>query len=88
MVEAAAIRAAMEGAKEVEPQHLFPESAKEENPGELSFQEATRRYQRKLLLEVLNTQNWNVAETARRLSLARTHVYHLINAFELRREGA
>jgi Nif-specific regulatory protein len=87
-IEAAAIRAAGEGARLVERHHVFPDS-----PGDatdeaelFSFQEATRRFQRELVLKTLAETGWNVAETARHLDLARSHVYNLIKAFGLERE--
>jgi Nif-specific regulatory protein len=87
-IEAAAIRAAGEGARRVERRHVFPESAAtasdEEEP--FSFQEATRRFQRELVLKTLVETSWNVTEAARRLDLARSHVYNLIKAFGLERE--
>ena len=50
-----------------------------------SFREATRRFQRELLTRELDDADWNVSEVARRLQLARSHVYNLIKVFELRR---
>jgi DNA-binding NtrC family response regulator len=87
-VEAAAIRAAGEGMGRVELRHVFPEreGGDADGAGEATFQEATRRYQRELLLRTLRATSWNVAECARRLDLARSHVYNLINAFGLARE--
>ena len=83
-VEAAVIRAA--GAGALEQRHLFPEAAAApEQETELSFQEATRRYQRKLLADTLRDTDWNISETARRLELARSHVHNLILAFDLKR---
>jgi Nif-specific regulatory protein len=86
-VEAAAIRAAGEGAVNVERAHLFPDTApalaEESEP--VTFQEATRRFQARLLRESLEDHNWNVMEVARRLDLARSHVYNLIHAFGLER---
>ncbi|MBI3767898.1 MAG: sigma-54-dependent Fis family transcriptional regulator [Deltaproteobacteria bacterium] len=85
-VEAAAIRAAGESALQIEPQHLFPE-ASDHRPGDdvLTFQEATRRFQARLLRQALEDAGWNVTEVARRLDLARSHVYKLIRAFGLER---
>jgi len=85
-VEAAVIRAAGERARQVERSHLFPESAGA--PGaddEATFQEATRRFQARFLQGALEANGWNVLETARRLDLARSHVYNLIRAFGLER---
>jgi Nif-specific regulatory protein len=86
-VEAAAIRAAGERGASVERAHLFPDSvAHDATEGErLTFQEATRRFQMRLLRDALSDAGWNVMEVARRLDLARSHVYNLINAFGLER---
>jgi Nif-specific regulatory protein len=54
--------------------------------GVVTFQEATRRFQARLLRETLEASGWNVVEAARRLDLARSHVYNLIRAFGLERE--
>ena len=88
-IEAAVIRAAGEGARRVERRHVFPESAADATNGDepLTFQEATRRFQHELVLKTLAETSWNVAETARRLDLARSHVYNLIKAFGLERES-
>jgi Nif-specific regulatory protein len=52
----------------------------------LTFQEATRRFQTRLLRETLEDAGWNIMEVARRLDLARSHVYNLIRAFGLARD--
>jgi len=54
----------------------------------ITFQEETRRFQARLLRETLENTGWNIAETARRLDLARSHVYTLIRAFGLERAVA
>jgi Nif-specific regulatory protein len=88
-IEAAAIRAAGEGTETLEPRHLFPTAERPEgSDGELSFREATRWFQRELLERTLRENEWNVAEVARRLGLARSHTYNLIRAFELERVEA
>ena len=85
-LEAAAIRAAGEGSEALEPRHLFPSAAPaSEAPGELDFRQATRWFQRELLERTLRESEWNITEVARRLGLARSHVYNLIRAFELGR---
>jgi transcriptional regulator with GAF, ATPase, and Fis domain len=86
-VEAAVIRAAAEGAQQVERGHLFPDPGAP-SPGEsapVTFQEATREFQKDFLRETLEETGWNVVEAARRLDLARSHVYNLIRAFGLER---
>ena len=70
----------------IEPRHLFPAAARPSDAaGELNFRDATRWFQRELLERTLRESEWNVAEVARRLGLARSHVYNLIRAFELGR---
>ncbi|HVN86101.1 MAG TPA: sigma-54-dependent Fis family transcriptional regulator [Candidatus Binatia bacterium] len=86
-IEAAVIRAAGGGAAQVEREHLFPETAPLQPSAALSFQAATRRFQERLLRETLEHTGWNVVETARRLELARSHVYNLIRAFGLERQS-
>jgi Nif-specific regulatory protein len=82
-----AIRAAGEGARRVEAAHLFPGSASADSrqPEPVTFQDATRAFQRELLARTLRELDWNVTETARRLDLARSHVYTLIRAWNLSR---
>ena len=86
-IEAAAIRAAGDGDRQVERQHLSPTRcrppASRRRP--LTFQEATRRFQAGSCARRSTETEWNVVETARRLDLARSHVYNLIRAFGLTR---
>jgi Nif-specific regulatory protein len=88
-VEAAVIRAAGDGSKQIELTHVFPDIARQRTSGEesLTFQEATRRFQGELLRETLEETGWNIVETARRLDLARSHVYNLIRAFGIERNN-
>ncbi len=87
-IEAGAIRAAGEGSARVERRHVFPAAAREaDGPDAESFQEATRRFQSELLRAALEETDWNVTEAARRLDLARSHVYNLIKAFGLERRA-
>ena len=51
------------------------------------MQEATRRFQAELLRKTLEETDWNVSETAKRLDVARSHVYKLISAFGVERGG-
>ena len=80
-----------EGATVVESHHLFPERASVEGSdaapgGELSFQEATRRFQARLLRETLEANGFNVSDAARRLDLSRSHLNELLRAFGIVRE--
>jgi Nif-specific regulatory protein len=75
-----------ENASNIEPRHLFPDRAPVEQEGEtLSWQEATRKFQARLLRDSLEESEWNVSETARRLGLARSHVNDLVKAHGLAR---
>jgi Nif-specific regulatory protein len=88
VVEVAAIRAAGDGSTWIEAAHLFPSPAK--NPvdaGRQTFQTATRDFQAQFLRRALEEAGWNIAEVARRLDLARSHVYNLIRAFGLERRS-
>jgi Nif-specific regulatory protein len=83
----AVIRAAGTGALQVEAAHLFPDT-RGDTPaadGECTFQEATRRFHERLLRDTLARTGWNVTETARRLDLARSHLYSLIRSFGIER---
>jgi Nif-specific regulatory protein len=86
-VEAGTIRAAAQGAVQVEATHLglaTPEPDEGEEPS--TFHEGTRRYQRELIRSTLEATEWNVAEAARRLDLTRSHVYNLIRTLGLERQ--
>jgi len=85
-VEAAVIRAHGERSTTLHEHHIFPNVSRDE-PEALTLQQATRQFQRRYVLEALEKNDWNVTETARQLDLARSHLYNLINDFELRRDG-
>jgi Nif-specific regulatory protein len=86
-VEAATIRGAAAGARWIERAHIFPDTATNGSSpnGYPTFQEATRIFHTKLLRDVLEESGWNVVEAARRLDLARSHVYNLIRALGIER---
>jgi len=86
-VEVAAIRAAGEGSAQVETVHVFPDTANgaAERDAPRTFQAATRRFQAKLVRETLEESGWNAVEAARRLDIARSHLYNLIHAFNIER---
>lgn len=89
VIEAGLVRAAGQGAERVEVRHLFPERPEGGvyDPEVVTFQEATRRFQRDLLEQTLLDTDWNMAETARRLDLARSHIYNLVRLFGLARDS-
>ena len=80
-LDQAMIRAAAEGATQVEARHLGEASSAPAGP--VSFDEATRQFQRELITRELKATNWDTAEVARRLDMSRSHVYNLIKAFGL-----
>jgi len=87
-VEAAVIRANGERATQIERSHVFPKRMRPEQdaPQPLTFQEATRSFQRDLLARTLDEVGWNISKAADRLDIARSHVYTLIRAFGLTRQ--
>jgi Nif-specific regulatory protein len=86
-VEAAVIRAAAQDHTQVEAAHLtaMPEAPPNVAAGTLTFQEATRRFQADFVQRVLDDCDWHVSDAARRLDIARSHLYNLIRAFGLAR---
>ncbi|MGE0788236.1 MAG: sigma 54-interacting transcriptional regulator [Sandaracinaceae bacterium] len=82
-IEAAVILARQRGAEQVETQDVFPETSRG-NESE-SLQAATRAFQRKHVLSVLESTDWNTKLTAQRLDVVRSHVYNLISLHGLRR---
>ena len=83
-IERAVIRAHGEGSTVIETRHVFEEHGidSDEPP---SFQEATRRYQRRILHDALERHDWNVSAAARELQVTRAHMYNLIQAHGLER---
>lgn len=89
VVEVAAIRAAGDGTTAIEAGHLFPNPSRTSLDGmRQTFQGATREFQAQFLRRALDEAGWNIAEVARRLDLARSHVYNLVRAFGLERRGS
>jgi DNA-binding NtrC family response regulator len=64
---------------------VFPKVSRDQ-PELVTLQQATREFQKRHVRAALENTDWNVTETARQLDLARSHLYNLINDFELRRE--
>jgi Nif-specific regulatory protein len=81
VVEASVIRAHGAASEIVTIEHLFPDAGSESGPP--TWQEATRRFQRRFLFECLERHDWNISAVARELDLARSHVYTQIRAFGL-----
>jgi Nif-specific regulatory protein len=83
-LESAVLDAHLRGSSTVSAADLFPETREPDD--EQRLQEATRRFQRRHVLGMLESTNWNVTETARKLDVARSHVYNLIKLHGLRRD--
>lgn len=98
-LEAAVLRAVQDGAPRIARRHVFPDAAEgddeapavngahREPASPVTWHEAQQRFQRRLLADTLAATDWNVTETARRLDLARSHLYALMQAHGLRRDG-
>jgi Nif-specific regulatory protein len=82
-IESATIHAHVRGSESIEVRDVFPDVT----PAEVapSLQAATRRFQSKHVLAMLESTDWNVPETARLLDVSRSQAYALIRAFELKR---
>ncbi|HEX2733928.1 MAG TPA: sigma-54-dependent Fis family transcriptional regulator [Polyangiaceae bacterium] len=85
VIETGVLRASFQNVGQLEVKHLFPDAAPQTEEGR-SFQEETRRFQRDLLCRALIETDWNITETARRLDLARAHIYNLIKSFGISRD--
>ena len=83
-VEAAVIRAHGDASSVVHVHHLFPAAAVDTSAGPATWQAATRQFQRRYLLEILEANDWNITATARQLDLARSHIHNLIASLGLR----
>jgi Nif-specific regulatory protein len=83
----AVLRAVADGALQIERRHVFPGgpdtvAAADQAP---TYEEAVNGFKRQLLSDALEATGWNVAETAKRLDLARSHLYNLIAGLHLER---
>jgi Nif-specific regulatory protein len=88
VIEAAVIRATGERATQLETAHLFPNGRGAATPGTPegeTLQGAIRRFEGEYLRRALEANGWNVLETAKRLDVARSQVYKLINVHGLAR---
>lgn len=78
-VESAVVRAGVEPITWVERRHLSPDSG--DGGGdetEETLQQAILRCKRDVLVRTLEATSWDKTEAARRLGIARSHVYNLI----------
>ena len=78
------------GASAIEPKHLFgdaPAQASDGHAQALSYHDALRSFQRRLIREALDECDWNVTDAARRLELSRSRLNELIRSLEIQRPG-
>lgn len=88
-VEEAVLRAHDEQVLVIQRHHLFPDSQRTglgPKPPTPTLQKATKDFQARFVLEVLEETGWNNQAAAAILDITRSHVYNLINAFELKRK--
>jgi Nif-specific regulatory protein len=85
-IEAAALSAEQRGSQFVEQRDVFPDASKlPDGEGPRSLHDAVRAFQRKHILHVLESADWNMSEAARLLDVSRAHLYSLTNTLGLRR---
>ncbi len=84
IVETAVIRACVEQASQIELRHVQLEAEHEAEPAPESLHEASRRFQYDLLKRNLEEVDWNIGLAAARLGIARSYLYKLIHAHQLR----
>jgi Nif-specific regulatory protein len=87
-IASAAVRAEGESVLLIEPRHLFPERyTTPEVPAQRpSYQQATHRFAQDFVREALEETNWNMAETAALLDVARSHIYNLVKVLGIKRK--
>jgi Nif-specific regulatory protein len=84
-IESGVLNAHLRQSNQVVSADLFPSRNFDAGDPSESLQDAMRRFQQDHLLAVLGRCDWNITEAARRLDVARSHVYNLIRAHGLRR---
>jgi Nif-specific regulatory protein len=86
-VEAAVVRADAAGATTL-LEHHFATGRPTGGDDTLTYREAMRRSQRRIILDALEEVDWNVSKAADRLDMARAHLYSLITELELKRPAS
>lgn len=87
-IESAVLQAHLRGVERVEQRDIVPEElegAPESGESSITLQEAMRRAQKRHVQLALESTEWNVAEAARQLDVARSYLYTLIKTHGLRR---
>lgn len=89
-IEAAAVNAAMMHSSHVDTGHLFPPRAGETAANESesqTLQSQLHAVRARIVRGALEGSDWNVSEAARRLDVARSYLYKLIEAYGIERTG-
>ena len=83
IVASGVLHAAEEGALQVERRHLFRDPSRPAGDGTaaMTYQDATRQFQKELLERTLTAAEGNVTEAARRLDVSRTYLHALLKGF-------
>ncbi|HSK01129.1 MAG TPA: sigma 54-interacting transcriptional regulator [Kofleriaceae bacterium] len=84
-IESATIHAHLRGSDWVEGRDIFPDDPGAADEAACFLRSATREFQRKHVLGVLTSTDWDLVEAARILDVSRSQIYNLIRAFELKR---
>ncbi len=86
-VEAGVVNAVVTDAQFIEPHHLFPEEASGTEPlkNTQSLQAQLHQVRARTVSMMLEETDWNISEAARRLDVARSYLYRLIQAHGIRR---
>ncbi len=95
VIAQALVESHCDGSTEIEPRHCADpgapggaaplDGAGEPGCAGVSYAEATRQFQRRLLAATLDEEDWNITRAAQRLGLARSHIYTLIDHFKIER---
>jgi Nif-specific regulatory protein len=83
-IEAAVMRARYENANAIEEHHVFPQNPRSDDKT-LTFRQATQRFQRRYVQDLLAQHNWNITRCAEDLDITRQHLHALITTFGLSR---
>ncbi|WP_051957949.1 sigma 54-interacting transcriptional regulator [Desulfobacter vibrioformis] len=88
VIEAASIRASLDGNREIPSVYLVSadDPLDEQSDDASDFRAATRQFQRGFLKKKLDNRGWNISQTARDVSLSRTQLYNLIDTLRIKRE--
>ena len=87
-IEAGTISAVVTDSEFVEPEHILPMSSPSESmQGSQSLQVQIHEVRSEIVRAALRDTAWNVSEAARRLDIARSYLYKLIQVHGIRRDS-